>query len=88
MAPSDFSESAEEVSFAIEGDGDVPVLRAVLRSEDGEQQSDLNLAERLENNNGSFVFGIDTFASLQRTFKLTDGQYRAIDGMGTSAPYW
>lgn len=52
-----FSETAEDVHFAIEGDGEVPVLRATLNNADGEPvEADLNLAERIVNNNGSFEF--------------------------------
>ncbi|KAF1967091.1 Cyanovirin-N [Bimuria novae-zelandiae CBS 107.79] len=52
-----FSDSAEDVHFTIEGEGEVPVLRATLHNADGEGvQCDLNLAERISNNDGSFVF--------------------------------
>ncbi|KAF7906807.1 hypothetical protein EAF00_001085 [Botryotinia globosa] len=53
----DFSHSAENVTFSIEGGGQVPVLRTFLRSRDGEEFSrDVNLAERIENHNGQFVY--------------------------------
>lgn len=53
----DFSQSAENISFAIEGGDSVPVLRASLRTIDGELvDRDINLAERIGNDNGSFVF--------------------------------
>lgn len=52
-----FSDSAEEISFAIEGDG-VPILRAGLRNVEGELvYRDINLAERIGNNDGNFQFG-------------------------------
>ncbi|KAI9369821.1 Cyanovirin-N [Aspergillus egyptiacus] len=52
-----FSETAEDVEFAIEGDGEVPVLRAMLRNEEGEMvPADVNLAERVVNEDGAFVF--------------------------------
>ncbi|EAW23524.1 CVNH domain-containing protein [Aspergillus fischeri NRRL 181] len=52
-----FSHSAEEVHFAIEGGGEVPVLRAQLANQDGGFESaDVNLSERIENINGEFVF--------------------------------
>jgi len=52
----DFADSAEDISFSIEGDG-VPILRARLTNEDGEHQdADVNLSERLGNNNGEFYF--------------------------------
>ncbi|KAK1143416.1 hypothetical protein N8T08_006744 [Aspergillus melleus] len=52
-----FSETAEDVEFHIEGDGDVPVLRAKLNNEEGEQvDADINLGERIVNDNGAFVF--------------------------------
>ncbi|KAH2220376.1 hypothetical protein KXV37_001046 [Aspergillus fumigatus] len=53
----DFSHSAQDVHFAIEGGGQVPVLRAQLANQDGEfQDADVNLSERIENINGEFVF--------------------------------
>ncbi|OJJ86772.1 CVNH domain-containing protein [Aspergillus glaucus CBS 516.65] len=52
-----FSETAQGVHFAIEGDADVPVLRGNLLGVDGNWDSrDLNLAERVVNNNGQFEF--------------------------------
>ncbi|GFF34723.1 cyanovirin-N homolog [Aspergillus udagawae] len=52
-----FSESAENVHFAIEGGGEVPVLRARLANVDGEYlDADVNLSERIENIDGRFEF--------------------------------
>lgn len=52
-----FAESAQEISFEIEGDEMIPVLRAELHSVEGEWVAcDINLAERISNQNGSFVF--------------------------------
>ncbi|KAI9038363.1 CVNH domain-containing protein [Aspergillus affinis] len=52
-----FSETAEDVEFAIEGDGEVPVLRATLNNAEGEPvTADINLGERIVNDNGAFVF--------------------------------
>ena len=52
-----FSRSAENVTFSIEGGGQVPVLRTFLRSIEGEEFSrDVNLAERIQNQNGRFVY--------------------------------
>ncbi|EAU31002.1 conserved hypothetical protein [Aspergillus terreus NIH2624] len=52
-----FSHTAEDISFHLEGDGNVPVLRARLASSDGElHDADVNLAERIGNENGSFAF--------------------------------
>ncbi|KAL4772845.1 Cyanovirin-N [Aspergillus nidulans var. acristatus] len=52
---SDFSHSAEEITFDIEGEESVPVLRALLKNEDEELvEADVNLAERIGNDNGSF----------------------------------
>lgn len=54
---SNFSETAENIRFDIEGGGQVPVLRAALRGLDGEMyERDLNLAERIENHDGRFHF--------------------------------
>ncbi|EYE93684.1 CVNH domain-containing protein [Aspergillus ruber CBS 135680] len=52
-----FSDTAQNVHFAIEGGADVPVLRGELRDLEGNWDSrDLNLAERVVNNNGQFEF--------------------------------
>jgi hypothetical protein len=52
-----FSHSAERTFFDIEGDASVPILRAGLRNEEGEVTgADVNLSERIGNDNGSFVF--------------------------------
>ncbi|KAF8534143.1 Cyanovirin-N, partial [Trichophaea hybrida] len=52
-----FSGSAQNVTFSIEGGGQVPVLRALLCNEDGEYvPADVNLSERIENQNGQFTF--------------------------------
>jgi hypothetical protein len=45
------------VSLSIEGDGGVPVLRANLdNGEGGEALKDINLGERIGNNDGQFHF--------------------------------
>ncbi|KAF8243636.1 Cyanovirin-N [Wilcoxina mikolae CBS 423.85] len=52
-----FSGSAENVRFAIEGGGAVPVLRADLRDSEGNLcAADVNLAERIQNCDGQFTF--------------------------------
>ncbi|KAI1411087.1 cyanovirin-N family protein [Hypoxylon sp. FL1857] len=52
-----FADSAENIRISIEGDGPVCVLRAQLRDVNGElQDSDLNLSERMANNDGSFYW--------------------------------
>jgi hypothetical protein len=52
-----FSHSAENIHFALEGDGDVPVLRATLFDAEGNSESrDLNLGERVANDDGNFVY--------------------------------
>ncbi|KAF2083806.1 Cyanovirin-N [Saccharata proteae CBS 121410] len=59
-----FSQSAENVHFAIEGGGQVPVLRANLFNENGEAESrDVNLSERIENHDGRFVYSAYTVPS-------------------------
>ncbi|TLD30522.1 hypothetical protein PspLS_02440 [Pyricularia sp. CBS 133598] len=51
---SNFSESAEDISFNMEGDFQ-PILRARLRDSNGDvHDADINLAERIGNNDGSF----------------------------------
>ncbi|KAL4947424.1 Cyanovirin-N [Aspergillus filifer] len=53
----EFSHSAEEISFDTEGEENVPVLRALLRNDEGELvRADVNLAERIGNDNGNFRF--------------------------------
>ncbi|PWY86894.1 Cyanovirin-N [Aspergillus heteromorphus CBS 117.55] len=50
---SNFSESAQDIQFHIEGGDNVPVLRARLaNSEDQFSDADVNLAEHITNNNG------------------------------------
>ncbi|KAJ4366764.1 hypothetical protein N0V83_007289 [Neocucurbitaria cava] len=52
-----FAGSAENVHFTVEGDGEVPVLRATLFDAEGNgQDRDLNLSERIGNNNGNFEY--------------------------------
>ncbi|KAI1851206.1 hypothetical protein JX266_003281 [Neoarthrinium moseri] len=52
-----FADSAEDISVSVEGAGPVCVLRARLRNESGEwQDSDLNLSERMANNDGGFYW--------------------------------
>ncbi|KAI1473177.1 Cyanovirin-N [Daldinia caldariorum] len=52
-----FSETARNISFAIEGGANVPVLRAELQNVDGEWVgADINLGERISNENGQFQF--------------------------------
>ncbi|KAH7074486.1 Cyanovirin-N [Paraphoma chrysanthemicola] len=52
-----FSGSAENIYFSIEADGEVAVLRATLFDGDGNgQERDLNLGERIGNNDGNFQF--------------------------------
>ncbi|EMD67444.1 hypothetical protein GGP41_007340 [Bipolaris sorokiniana] len=52
-----FAHSADNIHFALEGDGDVPVLRASLRDADGNEESrDINLGERITNEDGHFRF--------------------------------
>ena len=56
-----FSKTAENVHFAIEGGASVPVLRARLRKLDGSYvDSAVNLAERIKNVDGRFVYGKST----------------------------
>ncbi|KAK1828814.1 CVNH domain-containing protein [Podospora conica] len=53
----DFAGSAEEITFSIEGGDGVPILRANLRNCEGELiHRDVNLSERIGNQDGQFVF--------------------------------
>ena len=52
-----FSHSVDNVEFKIEGGGEVPVLRCFCRDSEGKEFArDVNLSERIENQNGQFVF--------------------------------
>jgi len=52
-----FSGSAEEITFSFEGEANAPVLRALLRDQDGNYEPrDINLGERIRNSNGEFEF--------------------------------
>ena len=52
-----FQASATDIALSREGDDEVPVLRAMLGTIDGEAApSDINLAERIADENGSLVF--------------------------------
>jgi hypothetical protein len=54
----DFSHSATGASFSIEGEAGVPILRVFLQSRSGEDFArDVNLSERIGNNNGDFYYG-------------------------------
>jgi len=54
----DFSGSAQEISFSLEGADNVPVLRAQLQDADGNWEwRDVNLAERIGNRGGCFNYG-------------------------------
>ena len=54
----DFAETAENIHFGTEGGDNVPVLRARLKKKDGEYvDADLNLGERIGNDNGRLHFG-------------------------------
>lgn len=53
----DFVSSAENITLSIEGDAGVPILRAQLKNIAGDLvDADLNLAERIANDNGQLVF--------------------------------
>ncbi|CAG8315683.1 unnamed protein product [Penicillium salamii] len=52
-----FLDSADDISFELEGDDNVPVLRAKLKDVEGEEHdADINLAECIGNDNGQLVF--------------------------------
>jgi hypothetical protein len=52
-----YSHTAENIHFALEGDGDVPVLRASLFDAEGNSETrDINLGERVVNNDGNFIY--------------------------------
>lgn len=53
----DFAGSASDISFSLEGDDNVPVLRANLGNMEGESvHRDVNLGEYIGNNDGSFFY--------------------------------
>ncbi|KAK4464388.1 Cyanovirin-N [Cladorrhinum samala] len=52
-----FSHSAQNISFSIEGADGVPVLRAELADAEGNYHArDINLSECIGNNNGNFSY--------------------------------
>ncbi|KAK3293788.1 CVNH domain-containing protein [Chaetomium fimeti] len=52
-----FAESSDGISFELEGDDAVPILRATLANMEGESiDADLNLGERIHNVDGHFEF--------------------------------
>ncbi|KAF2703796.1 Cyanovirin-N [Pleomassaria siparia CBS 279.74] len=52
-----FSQSVENVEFSIEGGGEVPVLRCFCRDSEGNEYArDVNLSERISNQDGQFVY--------------------------------
>jgi hypothetical protein len=54
----DFSGSASDITFELEGDDNVPVLRAYLNPCDGDPvEANVNLAECIGNDCGTLVFG-------------------------------
>ncbi|EAQ87096.1 hypothetical protein CHGG_03715 [Chaetomium globosum CBS 148.51] len=61
-----FSESAQDIHFSVEGTDAAPVLRAILLNMEGEGvERDINLGERIGNNDGSFEFGFSCNKSLK-----------------------
>ncbi|KAM5363915.1 hypothetical protein ACJZ2D_011767 [Fusarium nematophilum] len=52
-----FADSAEDISFDLEGDDSTPILRATLGNLEGEGvESDINLSEHIQNENGEFQY--------------------------------
>ncbi|KAI5291564.1 hypothetical protein KEM54_003599 [Ascosphaera aggregata] len=52
-----FADSAQEITFSIEGDDEVPVLRCQCGDGEGNANNcDINLAERIGNDNGTLIF--------------------------------
>ncbi|WQF86632.1 Putative cyanovirin-N [Colletotrichum destructivum] len=52
-----FADSAENIHFELEGGDNVPILRARLFNVEGEAiDADVNLSERIGNNDGNFHF--------------------------------
>ncbi|CBY00831.1 hypothetical protein IAQ61_011742 [Plenodomus lingam] len=52
-----FSHSAQDIEFTIEADGEAAVLRASLSDAEGNHETrDINLGERISNNDGNFEY--------------------------------
>jgi len=52
-----FADSAQDIELNTEGDEENPILRAKLGNVEGEEvEADLNLAERIGNDNGTLIF--------------------------------
>ncbi|KAF4980017.1 hypothetical protein FZEAL_3879 [Fusarium zealandicum] len=65
--PQDFADSAEDISFELEGDDNVPVLRASLNPADGDPvEANINLAECIGNDGGVLVYGTFHYPSIKR----------------------
>ncbi|KAJ6107218.1 hypothetical protein N7523_008541 [Penicillium sp. IBT 18751x] len=53
----DFKDSASDIELHREGDEELPILRAKLKNVDDEEiDADVNLSERITNDNGNLVF--------------------------------
>jgi hypothetical protein len=62
-----FSESADDITFSIEGGDAVPVLRATLTNMEGNGvDANINLGERIQNIDGAFVFGEQKPSAVER----------------------
>lgn len=56
-----FSNSAEEIEFTVEADGEAAVLRASLYDAEGNRETrDINLGERIGNNDGNFAYSMSS----------------------------
>tara|TARA_R110002033_G_scaffold164273_1_gene201549 strand:+ start:62 stop:448 length:387 start_codon:yes stop_codon:yes gene_type:complete len=60
-----YADSGDNFSFGLEGDDGVPILRGELRNVEGDGiPCDINISERISNQNGQLVFGIFTLSQL------------------------
>lgn len=58
-----FSQSAENIRFSLEADGQAAVLRASLSNSGGQhEERDINLGERIGNDNGNFSYSMETLS--------------------------
>jgi hypothetical protein len=61
-----FAGSAQNVTFSLEGGASVPIFRADLTNAGGQPTgSDVNLAERIQNQDGKLVFGTSRTESVR-----------------------
>lgn len=89
-----FANSAENVHFSIEADGEAAVLRATLFDGEGNgQERDLNLGERIGNNDGNFQYSeFSAFGFVSASLTFCEIEFRSAQAStpqeGETSPAW